>query len=151
MTDRVKCHKGWYSSKGGTPHTRPVIGGNQGMNSHLSELLSWLLQPLATEMIGKCSEVNSRKDLKSSLHRLNVANQDWEPAAELVRSLGEWGTTWGRTKIIWEKYGCLSLKKIPQNGLCPVPCARTSRHVEFLQMTLWKLHTFHSRPSWTTR
>ena len=44
-------------------------------------------------MIGKSSEVNSGKDLKSSLDRVNTANQDWEPAAELVRSLGEWGTT----------------------------------------------------------
>ena len=84
-----KCHKGWSSSKGGAPPTRPVIGGNQGMNSHLSELLSWLLEPLATEMMGKSSEVNSGEDLKSSLDRLNVANQDWVPANKLVGSLGD--------------------------------------------------------------
>ena len=84
-----KCHKGWSSSKGGAPPTRPVIGGNQGMNSHLSELLSWLLEPLATEMMGKSSEVNSGEDLKSSLDRLNVANQDWIPANKLVGSLGD--------------------------------------------------------------
>jgi hypothetical protein len=59
------------------------------MNSHLSELLSWLLEPLATEMMGKNSEVNSGEDLKSSLDRLNVANQDWVPANELVGSLGD--------------------------------------------------------------
>jgi hypothetical protein len=40
-----QSHKGLSSSKGGAPPTRPVIGGNQGMNSLLSELLSWLLEP----------------------------------------------------------------------------------------------------------
>ena len=40
-------------------------------------------------MMGKSSEVNSGEDLKSSLDRLNVANQDWEPATELVGSLGD--------------------------------------------------------------
>jgi hypothetical protein len=59
------------------------------MNTHLSELLRWILEPLATEMMDRFSEVNSGEDPKSRLDRLNAANKDWEPAAKLEGSLGE--------------------------------------------------------------
>ena len=38
-----KDHKSWVSSSGVPPPTRPVMGGNGGMNTHLSEILSWAL------------------------------------------------------------------------------------------------------------
>jgi hypothetical protein len=57
-----KDHKLWDSSRGTPPPpppppTRPVMGGNGGMNAHLSAILSWLLEPLANSMSSKSSEV----------------------------------------------------------------------------------------------
>ena len=46
------------------------------MNAHLSELLSWLLEPLANAMMGKSSEVISDEDLKNKIDNLNLANKD---------------------------------------------------------------------------
>ena len=57
------------------------------MNTQFSELFSWTLEPMATEMMDRSSEVNSGDDLKSRLDRLNAANKDWEPAAKLEGSL----------------------------------------------------------------
>ena len=84
-----KDHKNWTSSKGGSPPTRPVMGGNSGMNSHLSEILSWLLEPLADSMMGKSSEVISDEDLKHKIDKLNLANKDWKPEAEVEHPIGQ--------------------------------------------------------------
>ena len=41
-----KDHKGWSQAKGGVPPTRSVAGGNRGMNLHISEIVSDILEPL---------------------------------------------------------------------------------------------------------
>ena len=84
-----KDHKNWTSSKGGAPPTRPVMGGNSGMNSHLSEILSWLLEPLANSMMEKSSEVISDEDLKHKIDKLNLANRDWKPETKIEHPIGE--------------------------------------------------------------
>ena len=66
-----KDHNYWESSKGGPPPTRPVMGGNGGRNVHLSELLSWLLEPLANSMMGRSAEVISDEHLKQKMDALN--------------------------------------------------------------------------------
>ena len=71
-----KDHKNWTSSRGTPPPTCPVMGGNSGMNTHLSELLSWLLEPLANSMMNKSSEVISDKHLKNKIDKLNVINKE---------------------------------------------------------------------------
>jgi hypothetical protein len=65
------------------------MGGNGGMNAHLSELLSWLLEPLADAMMGKSSEVISDEDLKNKIDNLNLANKDWKPETEKEDPIGE--------------------------------------------------------------
>ena len=84
-----KDHKNWTSSKGGAPPTRPVMGGNTGMNTHLSEILSWLLEPLANSMLEKSSEVISDEDLKFKIDKLNQANRDWKPKTEIEHPIHE--------------------------------------------------------------
>ena len=84
-----KDHKLWESSKGTAPPTRPVMGGNSGMNTHLSEILSWLLEPLATSMLGKSSEVISGEDLKNKMDTLNEKNKNWKPQPSLEEPIGE--------------------------------------------------------------
>ena len=59
------------------------------MNTHLSEILSWLLEPLATSMIGKSSEVISGEDLKNKMDALNDKNRKWKPAEPVVEPIGE--------------------------------------------------------------
>ena len=73
-----KCHKGWTAESGKVLPTRPVAGGNIGMNFALSELVSWVLEPLATAMDGR-SELVSGEDLKSNVDKLNVTNTNWVP------------------------------------------------------------------------
>ena len=75
-----KDHKNWTSSKGTPPPTRPVMGGNGGMNAHLSEILSWLLEPLANSMIDKSSEVISDEHLKNKIDTINLNNKEWVEA-----------------------------------------------------------------------
>ena len=84
-----KDHKLWESSRGTPPPTRPVMGGNSGMNTHLSEILSWLLEPLATSLIGRSSEVISGEDLKNKMDALNDKNKNWKPAEPVVEPVGE--------------------------------------------------------------
>ena len=72
-----KDHKSWSSSKGTPPPTRPVMGGNAGMNTHLSEILSWILEPLANAMMSKSSEVISYVHIKHKIDKLNEQNEGW--------------------------------------------------------------------------
>ena len=83
-----KCHKGWSKESGKVPPTRPVAGGNQGMNFPLSEVISWLLEPLASSMEGS-SEVISGEDLRSIIDQLNIDNRKWEPEPDIQGSLDD--------------------------------------------------------------
>ena len=47
-----KDHKGWTMNKGTCPPTRPVAGGHLGMNIHLSEVISDLVEPLVDKYVG---------------------------------------------------------------------------------------------------
>ena len=49
------------------------------MNFPLSEIVSWVLEPLASAMEGG-GELVSGEDLKSNLDKLNEKNKDWKPA-----------------------------------------------------------------------
>ena len=64
------------------------MGGNGGMNTHLSEILSWLLEPLATSMMGKSSEVISDEDLNNKMDTLNMVNKDWKPEEQSQEPIG---------------------------------------------------------------
>ena len=49
------------------------------MNFPLSELVFWVLEPVANAMVG-CGELVSGKDLKSKIDVINVTNTKGEPA-----------------------------------------------------------------------
>ena len=57
-----KEHKEWSYEDGGIPLTRPVAGGHLGMNMHISEIISDIVEPLADTFKGGC-EVISLEDL----------------------------------------------------------------------------------------
>ena len=48
MSLLFKDHKGWSASLGTVPPTRPVVGGHMGINMHLSELVSDILDPVVS-------------------------------------------------------------------------------------------------------
>ena len=77
-----KFHKGWEQKSGKVAPTRPVAGGNDGMNFPLSEISSWILEPLAST-IKDSSEVISGEDLWSRVNGVNNTTRDWSPEPEL--------------------------------------------------------------------
>ena len=65
-----KDHKVWSMDLGTPPPSRSVVSGNKGMNMSLSELISWLLEPVANEWQGGF-EVNSTDDFINKLETYN--------------------------------------------------------------------------------
>ena len=63
-----------------------MAGGNPGMNYPLSEIVSWVLEPVASAIKGSV-ELISGEDLKSKIDSLNTANESWAPDAKLEGSL----------------------------------------------------------------
>ena len=46
----LKDHKKWSPESGAPVPSRPVVSGNKGLNTHLSELISEILEPVALNM-----------------------------------------------------------------------------------------------------
>ena len=71
-----KDHKVWdkYGSK--PPPTRHVAGGHVGMNMHLSEILSDILEPIVGTLEGG-EEVISTEDLLARIDELNMKFKGW--------------------------------------------------------------------------
>ena len=65
-----KDHKGWSPNKGGHPPFRPVALANKGVNIHLSDIVSDILEPVASAMEGS-NEVDSTDDMLSKSDKIN--------------------------------------------------------------------------------
>ena len=72
----VKDHKGWKEESGDPPPSRPVCSGNQGMNKHLSEIVSMVLEPLAH--VSKGEDIDSTGELLEKIEKLNVRRKNGE-------------------------------------------------------------------------
>ena len=66
-----KDHKGWTKDKGGVPPMRQVAGGNKGMNLHISEVISDILEPMVGRVTGG-REVISTEDTLAHLEDINT-------------------------------------------------------------------------------
>ena len=77
MTLLVKDHKQWSPGSEGPPPSRPVVSGNNGLNCHLSELISAVIEPIAYEETG--NEVDSTDDMLARIKEIN----------EKIKSLNE--------------------------------------------------------------
>ena len=71
-----KDHKGWVNGSKSIPPTRHVAGGHMGMNLHLSEVVSDVLEPLVGTIEGG-TEVISGEDMLARVDRLNDDNRGW--------------------------------------------------------------------------
>ena len=74
----LKDHKGWSPKDGGVPPTRQVAGGHLGMNMHLSEVVSDILEPLVGVIEGG-REIISCEDMLARVEKINTRNRDWNP------------------------------------------------------------------------
>ena len=81
-----KDHKEWSNKSGKVPPTRHVAGGHVGMNLHLSEIISDIMEPIVETLEGG-EEVISSEDLQANLEGLNKDNKEWH-------SRTWWGTIW---------------------------------------------------------
>ena len=70
-----KDHKGWKSGDGTIPPTRPIASGNSGMNPHLSEILSDVIEPIVDNM-EEGNEAISTEDFVASLMELNTKMEE---------------------------------------------------------------------------
>ena len=75
-----KDHKGWSCEMGTAPPTRPIASGNAGMNMHLSELISGLVEPVVDQYVGG-NEVISTEDFTAGLVELNRTLETRDPVA----------------------------------------------------------------------
>ena len=76
MSLLFKDHKGWEPSSGSVPPTRPVVGGHLGINMHLSELVSDILDPVVNNYDGG-HEVISTEDMLAETEIMNCNNEGW--------------------------------------------------------------------------
>ena len=65
----VKDHKQWCPESGVPVPTRPVASGNRGINSHLSEWISEIMEPVALSM--ESAEVCSTEEVLAKIDHLN--------------------------------------------------------------------------------
>ena len=70
MTLLTKDHKSWSSESGKAVPTRPVVSGNSTINTHLSEMLSEIIEPIALEANG--AEIQSSEE---ALHLIDWMNE----------------------------------------------------------------------------
>ena len=74
----IKDHKSWSPDSETSPPSRPVVAGNCGLNSHLSELISHILEPITLEAPG--CEIDSTSEMLSKIDKINceLANRKIE-------------------------------------------------------------------------
>ena len=71
-----KDHKGWKVESGKPPPTRPIAGGNVGLNLNLSELISEVCEA-ASMSFPDSKEVISTEDLVARIVNLNERKKEW--------------------------------------------------------------------------
>ena len=104
-----KDHKGWTGEDGSPPPTRPIAGGNTGMNIHLSEVLSEIIEPLVDAYEGG-DEIISTEDFKARIETTNEGNTGW--------TKWRW---WGDKTTVCGKYVCCMKCMTSNRGMLRPP------------------------------
>ena len=95
-----KDHKGWSAESGKPPPTRPIAGGNVGLNLSLSEVISEVCEALVIHA-EESKEVISTEDMIARIKELNERNKDWT----------EFGWWEGRESLDGGLVGCNKCKE----------------------------------------
>ena len=93
MYPLIKDHK--KPGEGGIPRTRPVVAGNKGMNLHLNELLSDILEPI----VALAKENYEAISTEDSLRSIDDMNQVLRERGQDREGRGEGHNTWPGPKI----------------------------------------------------
>ena len=80
MNVLIKDHKNWSSTSNKPIPSRPLVSGRKGLNTHLSELISEILDPIALHMEG--GEVQSTDE---ALAIIDKFNKEVERGTDLTR------------------------------------------------------------------
>ena len=75
MSILVKDHKSWKHGSEGPIPSRPVISGNTGLNCHLSEIISQIIEPIAYEQNSR--DIDSTDDMIAKIEKLNSKLKDF--------------------------------------------------------------------------
>ena len=70
MSLLIKDHKKWSIESGDPFPSRPVISGNNGLNCHISEIISQIIEPVA--FVANGSDIDSTDDLLAKVEKLNL-------------------------------------------------------------------------------
>ena len=107
-----KDHKLWDENSNKPVPSRPVVSGNCGVNSHLSEILAEIMEPISTNGIGV--EISSTED---ALCRIDKINKDVVSGMDLTDAnvLGEVGAKSVITEVFkpWHEHSTRSLTRSP--------------------------------------
>ena len=79
----IKDHKGWVEESNEPPPSRPVVSGNTGLNCHLSELLSHIIEPITAEAPG--NEIDSTAEMLHIIEQLNEKLLSFESEHDLFQ------------------------------------------------------------------
>ena len=137
-----KDHKKWDKKKGSCPPTRPVMGGHLGMNLHLSEIISDVVEPLVDTYQGGRENI-STEDMIARFVTMNEDNIGWTSWSwweglvwnEYIacsRCVGEWSLKYD--KEVPEMCSCMWVVTKEQAGLSRV----TARWLKFKRRVEWE-------------
>ena len=115
-----KDHKGWTRDKGGVPPTRHMAGGYRGMNLHISEIISDILEPMVGRVTEGC-EVISTENALATFEEKNEAMVGWT------------STSWWEDKTVENFVACgkcASLDSYEWNEDKPDVCRCEDRHMD---------------------
>ena len=73
MAILVKDHKSWDKTSGDPVPSRPIVSGSTTINTHLSELLSEFIEPIALE--AESAEIESSEEALHLIDSINTAHQ----------------------------------------------------------------------------
>ena len=67
----IKDHKSWTFGTNKAVPSRPIVNGSKSLNSHLSEIISEIIEPVTNEMVG--AEISSSEE---ALYKLDNVNEN---------------------------------------------------------------------------
>ena len=101
-----KDNKGWSPDKGGVAPTQHVAGGNKGMNLHISEVVSDIIEPMVGRVEGG-KEVISTEDTLASFEDINVRRVGWTNTSwlegQVVDSVIACGKCSSEDNFVWNE------------------------------------------------
>ena len=80
MNILIKDHKSWSPTSNKPVPSRPVVNGRKGLNTHLSEIISEILEPIALEMEG--GKVQSTEE---ALAIVDIFNKEVENGTDISK------------------------------------------------------------------